>query len=855
MPSVIFSGNYVKALKAGINLFNNATIWSGNVDPSSSGFAANTGDVYISTLTNSIYVKSASGNTAWDLVNSQFKAAVPNAGSLPASGNTSGDVRIALDTGIAWEWNGSSWQLLNVVQLAAVGSSPNADGLSVDSTTNTINLQPADGTHPGALTALAQTIGGAKTFTSAIAAPGASLTAALNMNSNLIDNVTDPVSPQDAATKNYTDTTFIPLSQKGAANGVTPLDSSSKIPLMYLPSVVMEYQGSWNPTTNTPTLSDGTGTNGYVYYVSAAFAGPISGLNDPSMHNFQIGDLVIYSSALAAWQLVTPAAGVQSVNGSQGVVIVNAINQLTGDVTAGPASQSQSVAATIAPNAVTNSKLAQMPANTVKANITGSTANATDASLGTVTESTSDVLILSSWGDATIGSPTIQVKQSSALQDGYLSSADWSTFNSKQPAGNYITALTGDASATGPGSAALTLATVNANVGSFTLANITVNAKGLITAASSTTTGNLTDVGTDGITITNGTGAVIGTGTSISQHVADTTHNGYLASTDWNTFNSKQPAGNYITALTGDVAATGPGSVGATLATVNANTGSFGSATSIPSFTVNGKGLITAASSNNLLAASNSNGIAYYNGTQLTTATALTNGQLLIGSTGVAPVPANITQAANQGVTITNGAGSISLGTVQDIRTTASPSFTGLTVSGLTANSFLYSGTGGLLTTTTAPTNGQILIGSTGAAPVASTLTAGTGISINNNAGSITISANNSSTTDIPVTSFSAANNQSTPANITNLAFPNASVRAFTAEVSVSISATADLFEHFNIKGIQRDSDWQISYTSTGDSSGFLFSITAAGQVQYTSTNNAGFTAAAVKFRAITLPT
>jgi len=60
--------------------------------------------------------------------------------------------------------------------------------------------------------------------------------------------------------------------------------------------------------------------------------------------------------------------------------------------------------------------------------------------------------------------------------------------NGKQATGNYITALTGDATASGPGSAVLTLATVNANVGSFTYANLTVNAKGLITAAASNTT-------------------------------------------------------------------------------------------------------------------------------------------------------------------------------------------------------------------------------------------------------------------------------------------------------------------------------------------------------------------------------
>lgn len=66
--------------------------------------------------------------------------------------------------------------------------------------------------------------------------------------------------------------------------------------------------------------------------------------------------------------------------------------------------------------------------------------------------------------------------------------------------------------------------------------------------------------------------------------------------------NGKQASGNYITALTGDVTATGPGSVAATLATVNANVGSFGSSTSIPSFTVNAKGLITAASGNVVIA-------------------------------------------------------------------------------------------------------------------------------------------------------------------------------------------------------------------------------------------------------------
>jgi len=42
---------------------------------------------------------------------------------------------------------------------------------------------------------------------------------------------------------------------------------------------------------------------------------------------------------------------------------------------------------------------------------------------------------------------------------------------------------------------------------------------------------------------------------------------------------------------------------------------------------------------------------------------ALTNGQVLIGSTGAAPVPATLTPAANSGIAITNAAGSITIGT------------------------------------------------------------------------------------------------------------------------------------------------------------------------------------------------
>ena len=55
-----------------------------------------------------------------------------------------------------------------------------------------------------------------------------------------------------------------------------------------------------------------------------------------------------------------------------------------------------------------------------------------------------------------------------------------------------------------------------------------------------------------------------------------------------------QAAGNYITALTGDVIAAGPGSVNASLAVVNSNPGTYGSSTRIPVVTVDTKGRVTA---------------------------------------------------------------------------------------------------------------------------------------------------------------------------------------------------------------------------------------------------------------------
>lgn len=106
---------------------------------------------------------------------------------------------------------------------------------------------------------------------------------------------------------------------------------------------------------------------------------------------------------------------------------------------------------------------------------------------------------------------------------------------------------------------------------------------------------------------------------------------------------------------------------------------------------------------------------------------------------------------------------------------------------------------------------------------------------------------------DINETSFSAANNQSSAANVTGLSFANATVRAAKIFLSVYVNATSSLYEAFELLLIQKGASWEMAQSSVGDSSGFVFTVTSAGQVQYVNSNYSGFVSAAVRFRALTL--
>ena len=186
-------------------------------------------------------------------------------------------------------------------------------------------------------------------------------------------------------------------------------------------------------------------------------------------------------------------------------------------------------------------------------------------------------------GSGTVGSPlSISMSAANGSTNGYLTSSDWTTFNGKEPAltaGTTSQYYRGDKSwqtldttavpesgttniyftnararsamsATAPvsfdsGTGVISMAAANGSTNGYLTSSdwTTFNGK-----QNALTFGNLTETGTSSIlTINGGTGAVIGSGTSIQVAQASSTTSGFLSNTDWSTFNNKQPAGNYLT--------------------------------------------------------------------------------------------------------------------------------------------------------------------------------------------------------------------------------------------------------------------------------------------------------------------
>ena len=144
-------------------------------------------------------------------------------------------------------------------------------------------------------------------------------TTAVSVNSQKITNLATPTLSTDAATKAYADL-MIPLTQKGAANGVAELDATGKIPFDHIPASVI--------------------ANTFVVSSQSAMLALAAGVGDIAVRTDLNKSFILQSTpatTLGNWvELLTPLDAVTSVDGQVGIVslsstyatIANAANKL-----------------------------------------------------------------------------------------------------------------------------------------------------------------------------------------------------------------------------------------------------------------------------------------------------------------------------------------------------------------------------------------------------------------------------------------------------------------------------------------------------------------------------------------------
>jgi hypothetical protein len=174
----------------------------------------------------------------------------------------------------------------------------------------------------------------------------------------------------------------------------------------------------------------------------------------------------------------------------------------------------------------------------------------TTPTTGTVTSVTGTAPVVSSGGTT----PAISMAAATTSVNGYLTSTDWTTFNSKQPAGTYVTSVagtTGRTTSSGGTTPIIDLASGVVTAGTTGSAAlipvVTVDTYGRVTSL--TTAANPQGTVTSVAAITLGTtgsdlSSTVATGTTtpvitLNVPTASASNRGALSAADWTTFNNK----------------------------------------------------------------------------------------------------------------------------------------------------------------------------------------------------------------------------------------------------------------------------------------------------------------------------
>jgi hypothetical protein len=326
---------------------------------------------------------------------------------------------------------------------------------------------------------------------------------------------------------------------------------------------------------------------------------------------------------------------------------------------------------------------------------TGGTLSATGSG-GTVTSVTGTTPISSSGGTT----PNISISQATTSTNGYLSSTDWNTFNNKGSGTVTSVALSLPSIFTVTGSPVTTTGTLTGSLNSQT-ANIVF--AGPSTGSPATPTfralvssdipalNYVTAVsGTSPISVTSGYTPTV----SISQ--ASATTNGYLSSTDWNTFNNK--GSGTVTSITSTTLSVGGTSA---IPTINLTSGivtagTTGSSTLIPVITVDTYGRVTnvTTASNPQGTVTSVSGTGSVNGITLT-GTVTSSGSLTLGGALSGIGNSQLTNSTISGVALGGNLFNLTAGTGVSFST-------GTTYNGSAAITINATGSGGTVTSVAA---------------------------------------------------------------------------------------------------------------------------------------------------------
>ena len=132
----------------------------------------------------------------------------------------------------------------------------------------------------GSTTTITLTQQDSGTISTSFSNPQGTVTGATSGNTNLITVSASSTSPVITGV-----TAAVSGSSSNLATGAqiqTAIDAAT--------TGVLQYQGTWNADTNSPTLASGTGTPGYYYIVSVAGDTDLDGITD-----WEVGDWAIFT--------------------------------------------------------------------------------------------------------------------------------------------------------------------------------------------------------------------------------------------------------------------------------------------------------------------------------------------------------------------------------------------------------------------------------------------------------------------------------------------------------------------------------------------------------------------------------